>query len=80
MDMKGQEVQELLKERYRMIREPPMRSVLQVQDKVLSVLRDFLKNNGFLEILAPIIGPVTDPARARFNFIPQSQIQTLFPS
>jgi asparaginyl-tRNA synthetase len=56
-----QEVQRLLGERYRRIREPGMRSVLRVQDEVLSALRDFLRNSGFLEILAPIIGPVTDP-------------------
>ena len=59
--MDRQEVQRLLGERYRRIREPGMRSVLRVQDEVLSALRDFLRNEGFLEILAPIIGPVTDP-------------------
>jgi asparaginyl-tRNA synthetase len=56
-----QEVQRLLGECYRKIREPGMRSVLRVQDEVLSALRDFLRNSGFFEILAPIIGPVTDP-------------------
>jgi asparaginyl-tRNA synthetase len=59
--MERREVQRLLEERYRHIRKPEMRSVLRVQDEVLSALRDFLRNNGFIEILAPIIGPVTDP-------------------
>lgn len=35
--------------------------VLMVQDEILSAIRDFLRNEGFIEILAPIIGPVTDP-------------------
>lgn len=48
-------------DRYRYIRRPEMRLVLRVQDEVLSALRDFLRGEGFLEILAPIIGPATDP-------------------
>ena len=59
--MERLEVQRLLRERYRRIRDPGMRCVLRVQDEILSALRDFLRNNGFVEILAPIIGPVTDP-------------------
>jgi asparaginyl-tRNA synthetase len=59
--MDRQEVQRLLMERYRRIRDPGMRCVLRVQDEILSAMRDFLRNNGFIEILAPIIGPVTDP-------------------
>ncbi len=38
-----------------------MRRVLKVQDEILSTLRDFLRQKGFVEILPPIIGPVTDP-------------------
>jgi asparaginyl-tRNA synthetase len=59
--MDRQEVQRLLMERYRRIRDPGMQCVLRVQDEILSAMRDFLRNNGFIEILAPIIGPVTDP-------------------
>lgn len=59
--MDRQEVQRLLMERYRHIRDPEMRCVLRVQDETLSALRDFLRSKGFVEILAPIIGPVTDP-------------------
>ncbi|UCH57087.1 MAG: hypothetical protein JSV18_07055 [Candidatus Bathyarchaeota archaeon] len=59
--MDRQEIRRLLMERYRRIKDPEMRSVLRVQDEILSALRDFLRRNGFVEILAPIIGPVTDP-------------------
>lgn len=38
-----------------------MKSMLKIQDEILSAIRDFLRNEGFVEILAPIIGPVTDP-------------------
>jgi asparaginyl-tRNA synthetase len=34
---------------------------MRIQDELLSALRDHLRGNGFIEILAPIIGPVTDP-------------------
>lgn len=52
---------EELRRRYIGIRSPRMRSILVVQDEALSALRDFLRKEGFIEILAPIIGPVTDP-------------------
>ena len=52
---------EELHRRYLDIRSPRMRSILIIQDEVLSALRGFLKKEGFIEILAPIIGPVTDP-------------------
>lgn len=32
-----------------------------MQDEVLSAIREFLRKEGFIEILPPIIGPVTDP-------------------
>ena len=50
-----------LTKRYKVIREPRFKCVLLVQDEILSALRDFLRGEGFIEILAPIIGPVTDP-------------------
>ncbi|MFB0543343.1 MAG: asparagine synthetase A [Candidatus Bathyarchaeia archaeon] len=52
---------EELHRRYLDIRSPRMKSILIIQDEALSALRDFLKGKGFVEILAPIIGPVTDP-------------------
>ena len=47
--------------RYKAIRQPQFKYILHIQDKVLSAIRDFLRGEGFIEILAPIIGPVTDP-------------------
>lgn len=38
-----------------------MKNILKIQDEILSAIRNFLRSNGFIEILAPIIGPVTDP-------------------
>jgi asparaginyl-tRNA synthetase len=35
--------------------------MLRIQDEILSSLREFLRKKGFIEIIAPIIGPVTDP-------------------
>ncbi len=61
MTLDVEELRGRLWRRYREIREPWMRWMLRVQDEALSALRDFLKGEGFIEILAPIIGPVTDP-------------------
>jgi len=47
--------------RYLAIRHPRMKLILKVQDQILTSLRGFLRNEGFIEILAPIIGPATDP-------------------
>jgi len=47
--------------RYYALRHPKMKLVLRVQDQILNSLRDFLRREGFIEILAPIIGPATDP-------------------
>jgi asparaginyl-tRNA synthetase len=51
----------LLQERYLKLRSSKMVAVLKVQDQLISSIRDFLRKDGFVEILAPIIGPVTDP-------------------
>ena len=47
--------------RYRVLKRPEMKLVLKVQDQILTSSRDFLRKEGFIEILAPIIGPATDP-------------------
>jgi len=52
---------EELQKRYIYIRSPKMKATIRIQDEVLSALRDFLRKEGFIEILAPIIGPSTDP-------------------
>jgi asparaginyl-tRNA synthetase len=39
-----------------------MKAVLKVQHELISrIIRDFLREEGFVEIQAPVIGPVTDP-------------------
>jgi len=50
-----------LRNRYDSIKEPKTISMLKIQDVLLSSIRTFLRGRGFAEILAPIIGPVTDP-------------------
>jgi asparaginyl-tRNA synthetase len=47
--------------RYRSIRTPRARAILQIQHRLSQAIRKFLDSEGFTEILAPIIGPVTDP-------------------
>jgi asparaginyl-tRNA synthetase len=47
--------------RYRAMRHPQMKLVLKTQDQILTSIREFLRRKGFMEILAPIIGPATDP-------------------
>ncbi len=54
-------VQSQLQARYKDIRKPEIRAVMRIQDEILSALRDHLRSVGFIEILAPIIGPATDP-------------------
>lgn len=52
---------ELVKKRYLWFREPRSITILKIQDVIASSIRDFLHKRGFIEIQAPIIGPVTDP-------------------
>jgi len=52
---------ESIKRRYLAIRQPKIVCVLKMQDQIISSMRDHLRKEGFIEILAPIIGPVTDP-------------------
>ncbi|MBB5872727.1 asparaginyl-tRNA synthetase [Allocatelliglobosispora scoriae] len=40
---------------------PVTRTVLRVQNEITAAARDYLGGDGFVEMLPPIIGPVTDP-------------------
>jgi asparaginyl-tRNA synthetase len=40
---------------------PRTRLVLRLQQRILTAVREHLSANGFVELLPPIIGPVTDP-------------------
>jgi len=46
---------------YKTIRTKKMQTVLRVQAAAFRGIREFLDSQGFLELLPPIIGPVTDP-------------------
>jgi asparaginyl-tRNA synthetase len=59
--MDKEELQSHLQARYKDIKKPEVKAVIRIQDEILSALRDHLRIIGFIEILAPIIGPVTDP-------------------
>jgi len=50
-----------LKRRYLTIKKPETIRILKIQDEIVSQIRAFLRKEGFIEILAPIIGPATDP-------------------
>jgi asparaginyl-tRNA synthetase len=52
---------ESLKRRYLTLKDNGLANIFKVQDEIISSIRAFLKSEGFIEILAPIIGPVTDP-------------------
>lgn len=43
------------------IRHPKMKTVLTIQASICNALRENLTEQGFVEVLAPIIGPCTDP-------------------
>lgn len=41
--------------------DPTTRTVLRMQNRILSLAREYLYAQGFVELLPPVIGPVTDP-------------------
>lgn len=54
-------IEEAVKKRYITIRSERSRAILTIQHELMSSLRGFLVSEGFCEVLAPVIGPVTDP-------------------
>jgi asparaginyl-tRNA synthetase len=40
---------------------PTTRTVLRIQQQIIGATREYLTGDGFVELLPPIIGPVTDP-------------------
>ena len=62
-----------LRTSYRLVRDPKMQRVLRVQAALGIAIREYLNGQGFVELLPPIIGPVTDPGvrgakQATINF------------
>lgn len=48
-------------ERYLVLGEPKMKAVLRVQSEIMYVVREFLREEEFLEVRSPIFEPFTDP-------------------
>ncbi|MFQ6124513.1 MAG: asparagine synthetase A [Candidatus Heimdallarchaeota archaeon] len=46
---------------YITIRQPRMQKILKIQAAIGAATREYLDTRGFIELLPPIIGPVTDP-------------------
>ncbi len=46
---------------YITIRQPRMQKILKIQATIGSAIREYLASTDFIELLPPIIGPVTDP-------------------
>ncbi len=64
---------EELRTSYRLVRDPKMQRVLRIQAALGTAIREYLNAQGFIELLPPIIGPVTDPGirgakQATINF------------
>ena len=56
-----EELRSILAKSYVWVRQDRLKRVLRVQAVALRAIREFLDSKGFVELLPPIIGPVTDP-------------------
>ena len=54
-------IEEAVRKRYITIKSERSKAILTIQHQLISSLREFLVSHGFYEVLAPIIGPATDP-------------------
>lgn len=52
---------QLPQESWKHVRTPRAKHVLRVQQKIMQAIREYLDGEGFVELIAPILGPVTDP-------------------
>lgn len=66
-----------LKQRYLDLRRPEMQKIFMVKHKVMQIMRNFLDQNGFLEIETPILGRST-PEGARDYLVPSRVNQGCF--
>lgn len=57
----AQELESKLARYWRLLYSEKLQLVLKIQAALLRAIREFLDSEGFLEVLPPIIGPVTDP-------------------
>ncbi len=56
-----EELKNLLSKSYRLARDEKYKTVYRIQAELLAAIREYLDSKGFVELLPPIIGPVTDP-------------------
>ncbi|MEM2067113.1 MAG: asparagine synthetase A [Nitrososphaerota archaeon] len=56
-----QRLSQQLQQSWKIVRTPRMKAILKIQDIACDAMRSYLKSEGFIELLPPIIGPVTDP-------------------
>ena len=54
-------LEEWLRRSWRWASSEKYRTVFKIQAAALRAIRDFLDGEGFVEVLSPVIGPVTDP-------------------
>ncbi|MHA1596282.1 MAG: asparagine synthetase A [Candidatus Asgardarchaeia archaeon] len=47
--------------RYRILSDEKVKAILRIQDKLFGIFRRFFEEEGFIQVLPPIIGPTTDP-------------------
>jgi len=59
-DQKATGLEELGKS-YLLVRDSRAKRILRLQAAICNSIRDYLDGEGFVEVLPPIIGPVTDP-------------------
>ncbi|MEM0445361.1 MAG: asparagine synthetase A [Nitrososphaerota archaeon] len=61
VDTHLQQLTQILQQSWRHIRTERMKATLKIQQAACDAMRSYLKSVGFMELLPPIIGPVTDP-------------------
>jgi asparaginyl-tRNA synthetase len=54
-------IEDAVRFRYLNIRSDRSRAILKIQHVLIGALREFLTAQGFYQVLAPVVGPVTDP-------------------
>ena len=56
-----EDLRKKLAKSYRLVRHDKYKRIIRIQASIIDAIRDFLNSKGFIELLPPIIGPVTDP-------------------
>lgn len=59
--MRISEADDLIKKYVKVLRSEKLKNVVKIQDEILTLIRDFLRSKGFVELLPVIISPITDP-------------------